>query len=457
MSKEIGVSIPSSLNQLLLNHLIRDDGQEDLCFALYIPSTGEKRETILINELIMPMDGDRQIHGNVSFNELYFKRVCAIAMEKSMGVCFLHSHPFPGWQGMSSDDVIAETKLAPTVFGLTHLPLVGMTVGNDGTWSARLWRHKGEGEFERDWAALVKSVGKNLIVNFNDDIFPRGRYREEFKRTRTVYGETHHENVSRLRIGIVGLGSVGSILAEILARMGFQHFVLIDYDKIERHNLDRQLGATVEDIGKFKVHVAERLIRNSATSEEISITAITNSVANRIGYQTALDCDVIFSCVDRPHARYVLNHIAYAHLVPVIDGGIKVSFIAERFETVEWQLQTITVGKPCLQCLGTFEPAEVDMERMGKLDDPTYLKGLPVNHHFKNNENIFPFSANLASMEIFQFIALTTQLGSIDFGIQRYRYAHSFISNYEHVTCHERCGFVEAIATGDSQFCPISG
>jgi molybdopterin/thiamine biosynthesis adenylyltransferase len=454
MSKEIAVSIPAHLNQVLLKHLIREDEQEDLCFALYAPSEGKERETILVNDLILPTDGDRQIHGNVSFNEAYLKRVCAIAMQKSMGICFIHSHPFSGWQGMSSDDVIAETKLAPTVFELTNLPLVGMTVSNDGTWSARLWKHKAEGVFERNWAGVVKRVGGSLKVNFNDSIFPKSQYREEFKRTRTVYGEVHHQNISRLRIGIVGLGSVGSILAETLARMGLRHFVLIDFDKIERHNLDRQLGASAEDIGKFKVHVVERLIRTSATSEEVCVRAITSSVAHATGYQGALDCDVIFSCVDRPHARYILNHIAYAHLVPVIDGGIKVSFIKEQFENVEWQLQTITIGKPCLQCLGIYEPAEVDMERMGKLDDPTYLKGLPANHHFKNNENIFPFSTNLASMEIFQFIALTTHLGGIDFGVQRFRYAHGFISNYQHIACHDQCSFLGTIGTGDSLFCP---
>src|SRR5205823_7079019 len=106
------------------------------------------------------------------------------------------------------------------------------------------------------------------------------------------------------------------------ARMGMERFVLIDFDETEEYNLDRLLGATAEDIGKLKVAVAGRQIQRSSTASRCLITEVPYSVAEDAGYAAALDCDVIFCCVDRPRARKILNHFAYAHLIPVIDGGI---------------------------------------------------------------------------------------------------------------------------------------
>ena len=62
------------------------------------------------------------------------------------------------------------------------------------------------------------------------------------------------------KVAIFGLGGVGSFVCEGLARSGVGNFILIDYDKIDESNINRQLIATVDTIGKHKVDVmAERI------------------------------------------------------------------------------------------------------------------------------------------------------------------------------------------------------
>ena len=447
---EFCISIPEAINSQLLDHLIREDREEDLIFALWHPSFGSRRTTALIHTILFPEKDDRQRHGNVSYNPTYFKRVCQEASKRGMGVCFLHSHPFSGWQGMSSDDIAAETKMAPTAFTFSDLPLVGMTVGDDGTWSGRIWMHQGNGAFKMNWAHLVKSVGCQLSTSFNDKLVQSPKYQDLFKRTRTVYGKENHEKLCKLRIGIVGLGSVGSIVAENLARMGLEKFVLIDFDKIQKHNLDRQLGATKEDIGQYKIEIAARQINKSSTAEKVAVETIPRSLTEKEGYNAALNCDVLFSCVDRPWGRYVLNHLAYAHLIPVIDGGISVSFSDGEFSRADWQFQTASPGRPCLQCVKAYDPSDVALEKSGELDKQSYLDGLPDHHPLKSNENIFPFSSHLASFEIFHLMALVTGIGGVhNFGVQRYRYKPGFLSSYDDRECEKGCTFKELTATGD--------
>ncbi|MFI5161225.1 MAG: HesA/MoeB/ThiF family protein [Sphingobacteriales bacterium] len=457
--EEFSVAIPATLNFDLIRHLLREDKQEDVAFALYKPSIGQFRYTALIYKIILPEDGDRDVHGNVDINPQYFKRVCKSAMEEKSGAILLHSHPDAGWQGVSQDDFKTERTYARTVETLTGLPFVGLTLGTDNAWSARVWEHINNWH-EKRWASTVRVVGKKLMVTYHDGIRPKPEFKEIYKRTVTVWGNENHANLARLRVGIVGLGSVGSIVAETLARMGLERFVLIDFDEVQIHNLDRLLGATLQDVGHPKALVMERQILKASTATKPIVRAVLNGITEEIGYRHALDCDVLFSCVDRPWPRQVLNHIAYNHLIPVIDGGIKVklNIYSGEFEGADWQLQTVGPERPCLQCIGAFNASDVATEKDGLFEDPTYLSGLPVDHSFKRNENVFPFSTSLASLEVFQFIEMVTGIAHKNyFGIQRFSYNHGYIRITDEKRCNSGCFYRDGLAMGDSCFSPPVG
>src|SRR3989344_3603212 len=94
------VALSSVTHNEAMKHLLRSDGQEDLCFALWYPSYGKERTTALIKSIIMPEPDEHSVHGNVAFKSHFFERALSIALTHKAGLAFMHSHLGRGWQAM---------------------------------------------------------------------------------------------------------------------------------------------------------------------------------------------------------------------------------------------------------------------------------------------------------------------------------------------------------------------
>ena len=436
-------ALTEELDTLLQAHLLREDGQEDLCFALYRAVNGRERRTAVLSDLILPQEGDRDVHGNASFHSSYIRRALKIAQKAKTGLVLLHSHPLgAGWQGMSPDDVRAEAGHAAVVVSETGEPLIGMTLAGDGAWSARTWplspdREPGRIDFQK-----VRVVGKRLRISQS----PRTNSASNQRQIRTVsfWGEAAQRHFADLRIAIVGLGSVGALVAEGLARMGVRRLTLIDHDHIEPHNLDRVLGASRHDVGTLKVDIGKRQTELAATSEDFAVNAIPAMLGSDEAFTALVDCDVAFSCVDRPLPRHQLNSAAYAFLMPVIDGGILVRHQSEtgEFQGANWAVHTVGPDRACLLCRGAYDLESVSLELTGLLDDPSYIAGLPESSPLKRRENIFPLSASVASFEIMQLVAAVSGLMNLsDLQQQRYSYYPGVVRIETLDRCKDGCPF----------------
>lgn len=440
-----------ALKDHLLQHIAKGQRQEDLCFALWRPSTGLTRTTAVLTDVITPINGDRLLHGGASFLPDYVGRVIDAALKKEAGIAFLHSHFTPGWQHMSRDDVVAEHRLAPVILGATRLPLIGLTMGTDGALSARFWLRVGPKKFKREWCGTVRYIGDDFQVIFMDQIAPKPVFKEELKRTYSAWGKEKQNLLARLHCGVVGVGSVGALIAEGLVRMGVETVTLIDFDRVEKHNLDRLLHATTEDVGRLKVDVATESLRKHATADKIDIRSYPHAVTHEDGLRAALDCDILFSCVDRPWPRQVLNMLAYAHQIPIVDGGVHVSLTpSKKLRSADWRAHVALPGRPCLECLGQFDPAHVTMERQGLLDNPTYIEGLPADHLMRQNENVFAFAMNAAGLMMLQFLSLVVKPAGIsNNGAQLYHFVTGSMDKDNLDSCKPTCLFKEHIGYGD--------
>ncbi|WP_428343174.1 ThiF family adenylyltransferase [Mycobacterium sp.] len=392
-------------------HLLRDDGQEDVLLATCTISTGAGRTTMLIHTLVHPEHGDRTVHGNASFSGRYILRAAAQAAQHGHGLVMMHSHPDGwGWQALSRTDHDTEHETARIAFEYTGLALTGMTLAGDGTWSARLWPHTST---RPRWAETVRVVGPKLEVSFNERLRPPPPPSESEARRIAAWGPKTQADIARMRVLVVGVGSVGLDVALRLAAAGIINIGVMDPDVVEKINLDRMVGATRADARRRrpKVDVAVREMLRAATAEHPQFERFPINVCTKEGFHRALDYDVIICCVDRPWPRAVLNSVAYADLIPVIDGGLAIqTFDDGTMRSGSWRAHTLVPQRPCLLCSGQLNPTDLQLDLQGKLDDPAYIEqsgrqpiaGLP---------NVALYSASVSAALLAQFASVTAHPG----------------------------------------------
>ena len=95
--------------------------------------------------------------------------------------------------------------------------------------------------------------------------------KEIFARSIGLLGDENFKKIQDKVIAIFGLGGVGGTALEALARTGFQHFILVDFDKVDSSNLNRQILYVYEDIGKTKVEVAKKRILSINPDTDIKV------------------------------------------------------------------------------------------------------------------------------------------------------------------------------------------
>ena len=456
MTLETSVAMTSDIHEQLCGHLLRRDGQEDLCMAIYRQSTGRSRVTAVLQEVILPQPGERTLHGNVTFTGDYVLRVAEAAATADSGVVILHSHPHAyGWQFMSESDRDAESSYANLVREATGLPLIGITLaGEDRSWSARHWDHGHGREIQFTTARNVRVIGKTLDITWNDEIVPIPKITAKIRRTLSCWGPDIQASLARQRVLVVGVGSIGLDIVLRLAAAGVEAITLMDFDIVEEHNLDRLIGAVPRDVAlrRPKTYVAHREIRRNATAVNLQVELSNLSICEPDGLDIALDHDLIFCCVDRPWPRAVLNGIAYSDLIPVIDGGMAIDTMPTGdLRNATWRSHVVAPGRLCLMCIKQFDPARVALERGGLLDDPSYINAHMLSEHIGSEvgQNVSTLSISAAASMLAQYTSLCVgPAGLGDPGPLQYLFSTHTLDHPKYPS-NPHCPYENAVAVGD--------
>jgi len=136
-------------------------------------------------------------------------------------------------------------------------------------------------------------------------------------RANNLYGK-EFENFQNKIITIIGLGGLGSFVSQLLARMSPKKLIIIDFDKIEESNLDRQILYDCFDIGNFKSDIADQKLVQFCNIETHNIKLDKTNI-----YDLNLEqSDLIIDCTDNQEVRFVINEFCKSKNIPWIHSAV---------------------------------------------------------------------------------------------------------------------------------------
>ncbi len=159
----------------------------------------------------------------------------------------------------------------------------------------------------------------------------------QFSRTEMLFGKKAMQKLASARVAVFGIGGVGGYVVEALARSGIGALDLIDNDTVGLTNINRQIIATLETVGKYKVDIAAQRVKE--INPDCAITA------HKIFYLPETACEIDF--------------INYDYVVDAIDT------VAGKLAIIE---KAHNCGVRVISCMGT-----------GNKTDPTAFRVADIN------------------------------------------------------------------------------
>ena len=143
--------------------------------------------------------------------------------------------------------------------------------------------------------------------------------REVFSRTEMLLGSEAMDRLSRARVAIFGVGGVGGYVAEALARSGVGSLELIDSDKVSLSNINRQIIATLDTVGRYKTEVMKERIMSINPSADVRLRNCFFLPENSEEFNFA-EYDYVVDAVDTVTAKIALVMKANEAGVPIMSS-----------------------------------------------------------------------------------------------------------------------------------------
>ena len=374
--------IPEGLHDQLMRHLFPgDDDEHGAVIGAGLVHLPDGRMRLLARSLHLARDGEDFAPGRRGykmFRAAYVRDRIVECAEDKLVYLNVHNHRGTDSVAFSDDDLDSHERGYPALLDLADGLPVGALVFARQAIAGDIWMpNQTRLSIER---TLI--VGRRRTVLWPQPTLRAATANSLFDRQTRIFGNTGQLILGASKVAIIGVGGVGSLLVEYLARLGVGHFVLIEPERIEHTNLPRFPGATRLDAlarifegrwpkwikavaRKFtarKVRIAQRIIRRANPHARIEV--FTTDFLEPRTAASVIDCDYLFLAADSMRARLLFNSIVHQYLIPGVQLGAKVSADSKTgaINDIHTVARPVTPDCGCLLCNGLINAAQLQEE-----------------------------------------------------------------------------------------------
>ncbi|MCM8801138.1 MAG: ThiF family adenylyltransferase [Candidatus Omnitrophica bacterium] len=233
---------------------------------------------------------------------------------------------------------------------------------------------------------------------------------QRFSRQILAFGKEGQARISNVKVGIVGLGGIGSFVVQMLAYLGVRDFLLIDNDIVEESNLNRLIGATLDDVKNKtpKVEVATKLIYSINPDSQVK------KVFKNLRTEESIDSlayipQIIFGCVDNDSARLILTELSAAYNKTLIDSATEI-ILSKDYQEFGGRVIVAKPGEFCLLCAEEID-LEVARQELESQEESLYRKSLGYGlGETVPSPAVVSLNGTVASLAVTEFLMLVTGL-----------------------------------------------
>jgi ThiF family len=339
-------------------------GDHDEHGAVLLAGITEKHgmPSFLVREMHLATEGIDYVEGKVGYRALnpsFIHKMITRARDQKLAYLAVHNHPSDRCVGFSRIDMDSHELGYPALLQIARGMPVGALVFGERSIQSDVWLKDGS-RLSLDQATII---GQSIQT-----LYPSPRPSDEtndgaYERQLRMFGALGQKRLAECHVAILGLGGIGSLVAEMLSRLGVGGFTLIDDDVVEVSNLSRIVGAdrTDAETATSKIDVAERVILQANPSA--NVMKIAGDIAKDSVAKTLSATDYMFLAADSMRARLVFNAVVHQYLIPGVQLGSKIRAGSEvDLLDVMSANRPVRPGLGCLWCNGLIDTQSLAKE-----------------------------------------------------------------------------------------------